>query len=75
MTTTASRWHTARRYYRCEDAYQWAHAGQIRKGDRYVLVTVLRSDVVAFGTRARYCSECAGSRGFTPDVARIGSTP
>lgn len=71
MTTTVTRWHTARRDYRCEDAYQWAHAGQIHKGDRYALVTVLRSDIVKFGTRARYCSQCAGSRGFTADPGGV----
>jgi hypothetical protein len=66
--SVATRWQTARKDYRCADAYMWVHSGRINRGDRYALVTVLRSDVVQFGTRARYCSQCAvGHADVTPD--------
>lgn len=62
----AYQWRTARKPYECADAYQWAHTGRIRPGDRHLVVTCLSSDVVPKFSRIRYCTECGGHRMADP---------
>lgn len=67
------RWRTAYKYYDCADAYQWAHAGRILPGDRYLYVTAFPSDVLDRIQNLRYCGDCALAQGAPPDPqGRLG---
>jgi hypothetical protein len=60
------RWRTASKAWTCAEAYQWAHAGRINPGDRYLVITALQSDIVPFGSRTRLCALCATGQPDAP---------